>query len=196
MKINFEYGKFVRPYLGERHSGDAFVYHEDSSYIYIALIDALGHGIEAYHMSVELKAAIEVNWTTDPSDTIKKVGAMLANSVGAAIGVLVIEKGVGKFSYAGLGNISCKLISEKNHDLRSSDGILGMRNRSTTTISGIIRSNDLFILHSDGVSNLSKVENWDKYKYLKCVTISRKIVRELGTDYDDSSCAVVKCVEI
>ena len=191
MKIEFAH--YNRPFLGERNSGDLPFLHEDESYRYAVLIDALGHGEEAYLMAETVGRELVRYWSPDPSKMISYLNDRLSKNIGAAIGVLVISKNTMKFIYAGLGNIRCKVIGqESTTNLTSTDGILGMRYRSTKNQEGLLSSGDLILMCSDGVNSLDNIQNWKRFGPLKCTTIVRRIVNEFGTDLDDSSCIALK----
>lgn len=187
-----EYGKYVRPFIGERYSGDLVIYHQIGKHQFFILVDCIGHGEQAYLMGVNIRSSIENCWTLNPSELLDDLGSSLKKGVGAAIGVLVINIEDYSYKYAGLGNISCKIVGKNKLDLRSSDGILGMRNRSTITYKGTINAGDLVILHSDGLSNLSAIDDWNRYKIQSCSFAAKKLIEHLGTDLDDSSCLIIK----
>lgn len=189
---SLEYGKYIRPFIGERHSGDLVILHKEGNLGFFVLVDCLGHGESAYEMGVEIRNSIEKCWSDSPSEVISCLGSNIKPDVGAAIGVLVINVKDYSYKYSGLGNISCKIVSKKNLDLRSSDGVLGMRNRSTVAYEGLLKHGDFIMLSSDGLSNASAIENWDRYKVLSSSFAAKKLVQRLGTDLDDSSCLVIK----
>lgn len=185
--------QYNRPFLSERVSGDLPIFHEDESYLYAVLVDALGHGDQANKMSVIIGKEIERCWSSNPINIISDLNDRIGKTIGAAIGVFVISKNKMNYFYSGLGNIRCKVVGkESSLNLSSSDGILGMRFRSSKVYEGQLKSGDMVVLCSDGVSDLDNVQNWQKYGALKCTSIVRRIVNEYGTDLDDSSCITLK----
>lgn len=188
-----EKAKFNRPFLGERVSGDLPIFHDDDSFSYAVLIDGIGHGEAAYLMAETIGRELMHYWSPDPSRMIAYLNDRLSKNIGAAIGVLVINKNTSKLFYSGLGNIRCKVIGkESTTNLTSTDGILGMRYRTTKNQEGILRPGDLVVLCSDGISKLDDIQNWNRFKALKSSTIVRRIVNNYGTDLDDSSCIALK----
>ncbi|WP_019668826.1 SpoIIE family protein phosphatase [Eudoraea adriatica] len=188
-----EKSQFNRPFLGERVSGDLPFFHDDDSFSYAVLIDGIGHGDSAHLMAESIGQELIHYWSPNPSRMITYLNDRLSKNIGAAIGVLVINKNTMKFFYSGLGNIRCKIIgNESTTNLTSTDGILGMRYRSTKNHEGILRPGDLVVLCSDGISKLDEIENWNRFKALKSSTIARRIVNKYGTDLDDSSCIAIK----
>ena len=162
-------------------------------YHYAVLIDSLGHGKVSYAMSEIIRDKLVRCWSSNPSNIILDINTNLDNTIGAAIGALVINKNTMKFLYSGLGNIRCKVIGQEGvRNLTSSDGILGMRYRSTKNQNGILGSGDMVLLYSDGVNGLDNFQYWNKFGSLKCTTIVRRIVNQFGTDFDDSSCIAIK----
>lgn len=193
LELNIENAYYNRPFLGERNSGDLPIFYEDEVYHYAVLVDGLGHGDEAYAMSKVIGDKIKRCWSSNPSNIISDVNIHLDKAIGAAIGVLVFNKNTLKFFYSGLGNIRCKVIGKEiTTNLTSSDGILGMRFRSTKIQEGVLRSGDMVLMSSDGVNSLDSIQNWNRFRSLKCTTIVRRIVNLYGTDLDDSSCIAIK----
>ena len=193
IEVKIEDAYYNRPFLGERNSGDLPILYQDEVYHYAVLVDGLGHGEEAYAMSEVIGDKIKRCWSSNPSNIISDINNHLDKTIGAAIGVMVINKNTLKFFYSGLGNIRCKVIGrEITTNLTSSDGILGMRYRSTKIQNGILSSGDMVILCSDGVNGLDNIQNWNRFGSLKCTTIVRRIVNQFGTDLDDSSCIALK----
>jgi hypothetical protein len=192
-ELKIDFAQYNRPFLGERLSGDLPVIHDASNHVYFVLIDGLGHGEEASAMSAQISKELNRCWSLDPATIIADLNQRLTAGVGAAIGVLIVNKEKLTYRYSGLGNIKCKIIHESNHtNLTSTDGILGMRYRTTKTISGEFKAETLVLMSSDGVSGLDSIENWNKLKRLTSTTITRRIVGNYGTDLDDSSCVAVK----
>jgi serine/threonine protein phosphatase PrpC len=188
-----EKAQYNRPFLGERVSGDLPIIHEDETYLYVALVDALGHGEEAHKMSATISVELQRCWSSDPANIISDINDRIDKSIGAAIGVLVIGKNKLNYVYSGLGNVCCKIIDSKSSaNLTSSDGILGMRYRTSRNHRGSLGVGDILVMCSDGISGLDNVQNWQKYGPLKCSSIVRRIVNEYGTDLDDSSCIAIK----
>jgi serine/threonine protein phosphatase PrpC len=191
--VRLEITHFNRPFLGERVSGDLPYIHEDDYFKYAVLIDGLGHGEAAHLIAEEIGRELVRYWSPNPSLMIANLNDSLPNDIGAAIGVLVVNKNTLKYIYSGLGNIRCKVIGrESTRELTSSDGILGMRYRSTKNQEGVLDPGDMVLLCSDGVSKFNDITNWNRFKSLKTNTIVRRIVNQYGTDLDDSSCVLLK----
>lgn len=195
-KINkIEKAHYNRPFLGERVSGDLAFFHEDEPFSYVVLIDGLGHGEAAHVMAEAVSRELARYLSPDPSRMIAYLNDGLSKDIGAAIGVLVINQNTMKYLYSGLGNIRCKVIGQgRTKSLTSTDGILGMRYRSTKNHEGSLSSGDLVLLYSDGVNSLDNVKNWNRFGPLKCTTVVRRIVSRFGTDLDDSSCIALKII--
>ena len=55
---SLEYGKYIRPFIGERYSGDMVIHHQKEKQCFFVLTDCLGHGEQAYLMGVEIRKSI------------------------------------------------------------------------------------------------------------------------------------------
>ena len=58
MQDRIETGEYVRPCDGETLSGDAVVVHADDDGVFVAVIDALGHGPDAHELAMQLSGIL------------------------------------------------------------------------------------------------------------------------------------------
>jgi hypothetical protein len=69
MQDRIEAGEYVRPCDGETLSGDAVVVHSDDAGVFVAVIDALGHGPNAHELARELSGVLSkwLTWVSTPN---------------------------------------------------------------------------------------------------------------------------------
>jgi hypothetical protein len=192
MKLNI--GTYMRPFLGERVTGDAVLTLSRDHFTYLVVIDGIGHGQKAHEISTSIKSYIKRNLIPIPSELIKNTHNYMKGSEGAVIGVSIIDHKASTLSFGGLGNISCKVISIKKNVMVSADGLLGVRFRSIKNSKVTLKNKDLIVMHSDGVSSTSEMSDLLEVNSLSSRLLAKKIVLAFGSDFDDASCIIAKCI--
>jgi serine phosphatase RsbU (regulator of sigma subunit) len=194
MKV--EVGSYSRPFFGEKSIGDSILIVKNNENTLLTLIDGLGHGAKAEKVSQAMKDYLENNWNSDPSDMIRKTHEFMKGSMGAVIGIAIIDHSSRRIKYAGVGNISCKIVGKSNTTLISSDGLVGVRMRSVKNTEITLYDKDLVLMHSDGVSSNVRFEEIPKLKRAFSASLLAKlIVKEVGNEFDDASCIIAKITE-
>ncbi|WP_207421312.1 SpoIIE family protein phosphatase [Desertivirga brevis] len=147
---------------GESVSGDGCYYEMDANKVRILVADGLGHGIEANKAVNEaIKAFKELN-SDDPSDIIKQLHSSIKKTRGMVGTVIIYDIKSKTWKFAGIGNISMKLLnslSSKNYI--SYNGIIG--HNIPTTIKPQEATHleyNQMILCSDGIKS-----RWESSKY-------------------------------
>lgn len=114
------------PISGEVVCGDGWKIDSRRTEYKLIAVDGLGHGPEANKAS---KAAIDEFMTIDnisPAETIKILHRKIRGTRGAVGMILHLNPINNTFSYAGLGNISARIIGhERNKNCISYNGIIG-----------------------------------------------------------------------
>jgi phosphoserine phosphatase RsbX len=122
-----------RPMPGEKLSGDLATVQTSDSRCVLAVIDGLGHGVEAAEAAERAAHAIEQN-PAEPLDALLLlVHEELATSRGAAATVAIIDGGSGRMDWVGVGNVD-GLVVRADDDVRPRTlgvflcrGVLGYR---------------------------------------------------------------------
>lgn len=191
--MNIDVGTYLRPCFGERAIGDAVVTSVNDDYSYLIVIDGIGHGVPAEIISQKIKRYVGTIFLPDPAKMIEKIHAYMAGSEGAVIGVSVIDHLKSTLTYAALGNISCRIIGEKNKMMVPADGLVGVRFRSVVNEKALLHHRDLIVMHSDGVSSTSEILDFPKLYAYSPALLAKKLVQTFGNEYDDSSCITARC---
>jgi len=191
--MQLEIGTYLRPFFGERVVGDAVLTSNNIDFSYLVVIDGIGHGSKAQEISIKIKDYLTENLCPNPSQLIENVHNYMMGSEGAVIGVSVINHKESSLTFAGLGNISCKVIGSTNNAMVSADGLLGVRFRSVKNSRVILKNKDMILMHSDGVSSTSEMTDLLKKNNYSSRLLAKKIVITFGSDFDDASCIIAKC---
>ena len=192
--MKLDIGTYKRPFLGERVIGDAILTINHDHFTYLIVIDGIGHGENAHLISSKIKRYLKNNLIPNPSELIKNTHYYMKGSEGAAIGVSLVDHKTSRLLFGGLGNISCKIISDKNSVMVSADGLLGVRLRAIKNSMVKLKHKDLIVMHSDGVSSTSEMSDFLTVNSFSSRLLAKKTVLKFGSDFDDASCIISKCI--
>lgn len=141
---------------GEVLSGDSWSISEDGRSFLV--VDGLGHGILA---SDAAKVGVEIfnkHPEASPGTVLEKMHAAMRSTRGAAGAVVQLNPAAGRLEFAGIGNISCVLLSNgKSQSLVSHNGTLGHQLRRVQQFSYPYNRGDLLMMHSDGLTTQPKL---------------------------------------
>lgn len=183
---------FVRPCRGERVSGDLVVVEERGDYIFVAIIDALGHGPAAHIIANRATRFLKRAWKTDLAQTMRGLHEDLRGTDGAAAGLCVLEVGRHAATYVGVGNTVIRTLGDGGKKIYSTPGTLGHQIRTPREQKLTIADDEVLVLYSDGVKEQFELTDYPQLSYQDSRTIARTIVTRFGKDHDDASCAVLR----
>jgi hypothetical protein len=143
----------TRPARGETANGDRAQIDWSGDGCRIAVIDGLGHGLEAARDAELAAVALGEHPDLSPTDSLILCDRVLRGQRGAAISVATIDLHAGRLSFAGLGNVEGRF----NNGIRSERlityrGIVGVAMRTLRTFQYTLESGWTLALHTDGIS--------------------------------------------
>jgi anti-sigma regulatory factor (Ser/Thr protein kinase) len=183
---------FVRPCRGERVSGDAVVVERRDGYILAAIIDALGHGPNAYQIAKHATAHLQSAWEPDVGRTMRSLHEALRGTDGAAAGLCVLDIDGQQASYAGVGNTVVRTWGRREKRAFSTPGTLGHQIREPREHRLGFDTGDVLMLYTDGVKERFELDDYPQLRYESAKTIARTVVSRFGKHYDDASCVVLR----
>lgn len=190
---NLEAFAYIRPCMGERVSGDtAVIASRDDGQGMCAVIDALGHGLEAHQVAVAAERYLTDRWSPDPLATLQGLSNAISGSRGAAAGIAVIEFDCNRITYAGVGNTVLRVFGSKLKRLLSVEGILGQRYRTPHCQALSLLPGELLVMYSDGVSDKMNLRQPEIRAGRSCGHFARLLVERFGKDHDDATCLVAR----
>jgi serine phosphatase RsbU (regulator of sigma subunit) len=197
MLDEIDYSYYCRPCVGERVSGDITVIEQKDKLLFIAIIDGLGHGINAHNVAVATKICLQKIWSYDVCQTMIHLHENLKGSLGAAVGLSVLDLETDKLFYTGVGNTVIRLIRNQNKQkfskkLYSADGIVGSNIANPVEQQLQLKKSDLILFYTDGVKENFTLEQYPLILSDETSIIPRKIVRNFGKTYDDATCIALK----
>jgi len=147
---------------GETTSGDGCYWEYGDKYFKLLVADGLGHGIEANKAVNEAVKAFKECSSVDPVEIIRHIHTAIRKTRGIVGTVALFDRNTKVWNFAGIGNISMKLLSILNSkNYISYNGIIG-HNIPTTMKAQSCTNNEFnqMILCSDGLKS-----RWDNSKY-------------------------------
>ncbi len=150
-----------RPYTGFLVNGDCYYIRNFEDRDIIAVVDGLGHGMEAHEAASRAVKIIEENTQNSIEDIIKQTNTALKNTRGAVIALFIIYKFTNEFEMISIGNIDCRHITAGSTvKLLSYNGYVGAYSGSCKARRHIFSNGDMLVLCSDGITSKWEVENY------------------------------------
>ena len=176
----------------EDECGDTGLVREIGDRCFLALIDALGHGKEAYEIALLAENYLSENSGRDLVDLMQGLHLHLKGSRGGVAACCLLNQRTGNLRYVGVGNITTKIYGAQPYHFVPQDGVVGYMMASPKEQQRQLHHGDILILSSDGIR-----EHFDIYDFPDLLTgsarqIATAVLDNLGKDNDDASCLVLR----
>jgi anti-sigma regulatory factor (Ser/Thr protein kinase) len=192
-----EYGGVSVPKHGETVCGDDWIVETWRDQVTVLVADGLGHGANANEAARAathtLTQTLAANPQADPHTIVDRCHGALARTRGAAVAVARLSSSAERGSFAGVGNIVCRVeASTANRHLVSYNGTVGHTLRKLQEFAFPWPRNALLVLHSDGLAT-----HWDLAPYPGLTSkhpalIAAVLYRDYDRGRDDVSVAVIR----
>jgi anti-sigma regulatory factor (Ser/Thr protein kinase) len=181
------------PIRGESVCGDGWATKATANTLLLMLSDGLGHGIYASEAAREAERILHESTSISPAIILRDTHDALRKTRGAAVAVAAIEVEVGRLLFTGVGNVSATLLDRQNsRGLASHNGTAGHEVRKVQEFAFPWISNNLLVMHTDGVSGRWDLRDypgiWNKPASMIAAVLYRDFVRER----DDATVLVAK----
>lgn len=181
-----------RPYMGCKVNGDVYYIKEFNNKVILALIDGLGHGIEANKAAIRAKELLEENNYKPLKELLYSIDNGMKNTRGAVIGVCIIDKETKIFQYGSIGNVQLRyILNNKTKKFIATNGTLGVSlNTRVNVQQSSYENGGIIAMNTDGISN-----KWEYDEYLDIplhnpAVLSNMIFRDFARDNDDATVLV------
>jgi len=189
---DIDVASFARPCLGERVSGDTVVIEHRDEILFLAIVDALGHGPQANAVASRAERFLRNGWSCDVLDTMHQLHSELKGTIGAGAGLCVVDRVTREVRYAGVGNTVLRTFGSQATRLVSADGIIGSRFRTPAVQAAPLNESSIILMYTDGVSDRFDLEQYPQIIYHSASAIAHKIVASFGKPYDDATCMAMR----
>ncbi len=190
--VLWEVGSHNRPMPGECVSGDCISIVEFDSYLLLGIADVSGHGSKAHELSAIIANYMVQNPSKDLANIMTGLHKILVGTLGAAVGLLLIDTQAQTFQYLGVGNTGANRCVGETWKGVSRDGMLGQRLPGFYAQAGFLKNGDVFTMWSDGISDHAGNSFVRNNAYESAEKIAHDVVAQLGRSHDDASCIIFK----
>ena len=173
--MHLEWKVHIRAYPGMPRGGDVGLVLPREHGAIAALIDAAGHGLQAYSVAQTARRTLLQSEESEPEKLLYMLDDVLKNTIGAAISVARI--GTGTVEFAGVGNVEASIDLSP---LLIRTGIVGQRMRRPRVVTTSFGPNQWLLMHTDGVSSPRALPTGN------ADTVARKLVDTYGSLHDDA----------
>ena len=181
------------PYPGERICGDGWGYHSDEERTLVVLVDGLGHGFGAAEATEEALSTFHARNRSAPGRLLEDMHDPLRKTRGAVVGIAEIRPKQRSLIFAGVGNISCALLSNgRSRSFVSHSGTLGLRMSRVQEFHSEWPSDGVLVLHSDGLQSKWDLSSYPGILSRHAAIIGGVLLRDFRRQRDDASVIIVK----
>ncbi len=176
--------------------GDDAIVKKFGAKVFLAVIDALGHGGDAHAISIICKNFIEKRHNKKLSQTVTALHENIKSlNKGAVACLAVLDLDTGELEYVSVGNICLKIFGSVNRKIEYKPGIIGY-NIPTPQVEFIKMSmGDVLVMHTDGVKEHFDITDFPDIMKNSAEKIAKKIIRKFGKEQDDACCLVLRYIK-
>ena len=190
-----EFGAISLPKAGEDVCGDAWAVRQSGATVQVLVADGLGHGLDASRAAAEAVASFRTTPPSEPERVIEAIHKALFHTRGAAIAVAEVNTAARTVRFAGIGNISGRVIApERTYNMVSLAGTAGLEARKIQEFSYPWPEKSLLILHSDGLSQRWQLQDHRGVEGRNPMLIAGLLYRDFKRERDDATVVVARDV--
>jgi anti-sigma regulatory factor (Ser/Thr protein kinase) len=188
-----ELGAVCLPKKGEEAVGDGWLLGPSGEYRSVLVVDGLGHGPNAAHAARTALDAFAASPAATPAELMKICHGALAATRGAAGAAARVAATKRQGTFAGIGNISCRIESTgERRQLVSHSGTLGHVMRRVQEFEFAFPPGALLILHSDGLATHWTSADYPGLASKHAGLIAGVLYRDRDRGSDDVTVVVLK----
>jgi serine phosphatase RsbU (regulator of sigma subunit) len=187
-----DFYEFVKPRTGHMQAGDLVFFEEDELTVKLAIIDGVGHGGPAHEVAVMASKQLSNYFDSDLVETLKRLNTKLTGTVGAAVGLCLIDKAKAEMSYCGVGNTVARKMAQEDTHFVSIDGTIGLYMRTPKVFKSELERGDVLVFHTDGISAQYNRRDFPRLTIDRARTVAESLLGRFSKAHDDAGCAVLK----
>jgi anti-sigma regulatory factor (Ser/Thr protein kinase) len=180
------------PMSGEDVCGDAWQVQHQVDGALIAVVDGLGHGLQADEASNAAIAAIDPRRNGDLTAHLQSMHDALRHTRGAAGAMAHILPGKGVIKFAGIGNIAASICASAVRHAVSMNGTLGHEARQFREYSYPWEVGSVGVIHSDGLRSHWSIDDQPGLRQRDPAVIAALLYRDFNRQRDDVTVVVAK----
>lgn len=189
----FRFGALSLPYPGETACGDAWLVGRGPDRWTVAVIDGLGHGVDAALAAAEAVRTLSANDGRGPVNALELGHLALRPTRGAAVAMAELDVASRRIHYAGVGNIVGATAAEGTlKRLVSFDGTLGHEAPKIQDFAYVLEPGQALIMHSDGLRSQWKLDRYPGILSRDPFLVAGVLYRDNFKGNDDATVVVLR----
>jgi anti-sigma regulatory factor (Ser/Thr protein kinase) len=186
----------TRTLAGETECGDAYAVRQTPDALLLLLVDGLGHGPLAARAATAATRTFRESSEVAPGALMRELDRALSTTRGAAAAVGSLDVDRGRLTYAGVGNISGRILTaERYRGLASHPGIVGHNARVARETTYDIEPGSWLVMHTDGLRDTWDLADYPGVLEHSPLVLAATLVREAGVVRDDASVLVTRTTD-
>jgi serine/threonine protein phosphatase PrpC len=173
-------------------SGDAAVVVPGAEGVFLGIVDALGHGIEAHQVARRATTLLRRMAGKDLEGVLRAAHADLRGGLGAAVGLCWFDVASGDVRWLGVGNVVLRTFGSRTMRLAGQDGLVGhvMPRPRLQTVR--LAPGDTLLLATDGIREQVTAEAYPGLLGDSAKFAARQVVERFGREHDDATCILLR----
>ncbi len=192
MAGELDYFIHIQPLLSRVECGDTGMFKEYDGKLFLALLDVLGHGDEAYEVAKMALEYLNEEYEGDLIDIMNGLHKHLRGTRGLVGNIALIDIESGELSYVGIGNVDAKVFGGQNYSFPNRDGVVGYKMPSPRIHKSELKRGDVLFMCTDGISRNFDLTSMPQLRTDKAENLTEEIVRKFGKTNDDKASLIVK----
>jgi len=172
--------------------GDTGVIIEYEEHIFLALVDALGHGSKAAEIAQMAESILQQSYREEPVAALENLHEGLKGTRGSVAAVCCLDTITGTLQYSGVGNIAVKRFGSRPETLVTREGILGYMVPTLVENETTLYPGDILVLHSDGIKEHVDLTAFPDLLMGNAKDICCSFMTRLRKENDDASCIILR----
>lgn len=177
---------------GERDCGDTGVIVQRENECFMALVDVLGHGEEAYLVSERARDFFEENNQAPLPDLMQGLHKHLQGTRGAVAALCRLDTQTGELHYTGIGNITVRVLGTQTLRFVLKDGVVGYMMGAAHDKTARLYSGDVLLMYSDGIKEHFELFDCPGLLTGGAEDVAQTLMEHFGKQEDDASCIVMR----
>lgn len=173
-------------------NGDLGLVIEGPGQVFLALVDALGHGREARQVALAAQEYLRASWPAGLLDLMQGLHGRLKGTRGAVAALCALELASGNLEHCGVGNISARVFGQAAGTLLPRQGVIGYMMARPALQQKRLFAGDILVLASDGLKEHYSLQDHPQLLEGGAAQIAQRLMQTLGKESDDASCVVLR----
>ena len=180
------------PLLSEKECGDAGIIKEFDNKIFAAVVDVLGHGKNAYRLTLVIEKFLEENYRKNLTGIMQGLHEHIKGSVGAVVILCLLDLDSGQLEYTGIGNLTIRIFGMNDKRLLPGEGIIGYIMNTPKKEMVTLVPGDILLVHSDGIKAHFEAADYPGIYRQTAREIAVGVMNRFNKGIDDAICLVLK----